>query len=179
MRLAAAAVVLVLTGCSAGTDTSTVSFHLPGAVPAGTTFVAAPPTAPPAPGFELELLDGSTLDLAEQWRVRPVVLVFFESWCELCARQQTDIGAVSEEYRDMVLFVGVGHESSREKLAEFMRDHDIDYPIGLDPGGDIWRRYHVDEPPLIALISKGGRLVRGWPGGTTELGKHIRQFLVA
>jgi peroxiredoxin len=155
-------VLLVLTGCSAST-----------------TYVAAPPTAPPAPVFELELLDGTTLDLAEQWEVRPVVLVFFEAWCELCARQQADITALSEEYRDTVLFVGVGRESGSADATEFTREHDIDYPVGLDPTGEVWRRYRVDEPPLVALISKGGRLVRGWPGGTTELGQQITRFLVA
>jgi peroxiredoxin len=156
------ALALALTGCSAET-----------------TYLEAPPTAPPAPAFKLELLDGSTLDLAEQWKDRAVVLVFFESWCELCAQQQPDITALSEEYRDTVLFVGVGHESSRADATKFVRDNDIDYPIGLDVSGDVWRRYRVDEPPLIALVSKGGRLVRGWPGGTTELGKQIKQFLVA
>lgn len=164
MRRAATtlAMVLALTSCSADT-----------------TYVEAPPTAPPAPDFELELLDGSTLDLAEQWQDRAVVLVFFESWCELCARQQPDITALSEQFRDTVLFVGVGHESSSEDATAFMREHDIDYPIGIDPTGEVWRRYRVDEPPLVALISRGGRLVRGWPGGTTELGQQIRQFLVA
>lgn len=162
MRLAALALVLALAGCSAGTS-----------------YVTAPPTAPPAPAFELELLDGATLDLAEQWEVRAVVLVFFESWCELCARQQPDITALSEEYRDTVLFVGVGHESSTADAAEFVRAHDIGYPVGLDPTGEVWRRYRVDEPPLVALVSRGGRLVRGWPGGTTSLGQQIRQFLVA
>jgi peroxiredoxin len=162
VRLVVLALVLVLAGCSAGA-----------------TYVAAPPTAPPAPAFELELLDGATLDLAEQWQNRAVVLVFFESWCELCARQQPDITALSEEYRDVVLFVGVGYESSSEDATAFMRDHDIDYPVGLDPSGEVWRRYRVDEPPLVALISKGGKLVRGWPGGTTELEQQIRQFLVA
>lgn len=164
MRRAATALALALalTSCSAET-----------------TYVEAPPTAPPAPAFTLTLLDGTTLDLAEQWKDRPVVLVFFESWCELCARQQPDITALSEEYRDTVLFVGVGHESSRADATKFVRDNDIDYPIGLDASGDVWRRYRVDEPPLIALISKGGRLVRGWPGGTSELGKQIQRFLVA
>jgi peroxiredoxin len=156
------ALALALTSCSAET-----------------TYVEAPPTAPPAPAFTLELLDGSTLDLAEQWKDRPVVLVFFESWCELCAQRQPDITALSEQYRDTVLFVGVGHDSSREDATKFVRDNDIDYPVGLDASGDVWRRYRVDEPPLIALVSKGGRLVRGWPGGTTELGKQIKQFLVA
>lgn len=164
MRRAAAtlAAALALTSCS--TDV---------------TYVEAPATAPPAPAFELTLLDGSTLDLAEQWKDRPVVLVFFESWCELCARQQPDITALSEKYRDTVVFVGVGHESSREDTTKFVRDNDIDYPVGLDASGEVWRRYRVDEAPLIALISKGGRFVRGWPGGTDELGTQIRRFLVA
>ncbi|MEO6090577.1 MAG: TlpA disulfide reductase family protein [Umezawaea sp.] len=158
----AMALVLALTGCSAD--------------PA---YVEAPPTAPQAPAFELKLLDGSTLDLAEQWKARPVVLVFFESWCELCAQRQPDITALADQYRDTVLFVGIGRASSSEDAMKFRRDNDIDYPVGLDAGGDVWRRYRVDEPPLVALISKGGRLVRGWPGGTTELGKQIQQFLVA
>ncbi len=166
MRLVVLVVVLALAGCSAS------------ASPSGVTYLEAPPTAPPAPAFTLELLDGTTLDLAEQWQTRPVVLMFFESWCELCAQQQPDITALSEEYRDTVLFVGVGRDSSAADATEFMRDHDIDYPIGLDPDGEAWRRYRVDEPPLIALITKGGRFVRGWPGGTTELGEHIQRFLI-
>jgi thiol-disulfide isomerase/thioredoxin len=163
VRLVVLAMILVLAGCSA----------------AEATYRTAPAAAPPAPAFTLELLDGSTVDLAERWRERPVVLVFFEPWCELCARQQPDITALAEEYGDTVLFVGVGNESSREDAAEYVREHDIDYPVGLDPSGEVWRRYRVDEPPLIALVSKGGRLVRGWPGGTTELGQQIKRFLVA
>jgi len=166
VRLLALVVVLALTGCSGN------------ASPPGVTYIAAPPTAPPAPAFTLELLDGSTLDLAEQWRTRPVVLVFFETWCELCAQQQPDITALSEEYRDTVLFVGVGRDSSAEDATAFTHEHDIDYPVGLDATGEVWRRYRVDEPLLIALITKGGRFVRGWPGGTTELGEHIQQFLI-
>jgi peroxiredoxin len=157
------AAVLALAGCSA----------------APATYRTAPSSAPPAPAFTLELLDGSTVDLAEQWRDRPVVLVFFESWCELCARQQPAITALAEEYRDTVLFVGVGNSSSGEDTAAYVREHDIGYPVGLDASGEVWRRYRVDEPPLVALVSRGGRLVRGWPGGTSELGKQIKQFLVA
>jgi peroxiredoxin len=166
VRLVVLVVVLALAGCSAS------------AGPSGVTYLEAPPTAPPAPAFTLELLDGTTLDLAEQWQTRPVVLVFFESWCELCAQRQPDITALSEEYGDTVLFVGVGRDSSAAAVTEFRRDHDIDYPVGLDPDGETWRRYRVDEPPLIALITKGGRFVRGWPGGTTELGDHIQRYLI-
>ncbi|MGH9251262.1 MAG: hypothetical protein ACRD0W_17320, partial [Acidimicrobiales bacterium] len=39
------------------------------------------------------------------------------------------------------------------------------YPVGTDPSGEIWLQYGVDEPPLVTLISQGGSLLRGWPGG--------------
>lgn len=171
--------VLALAGCSGSDDPAAVSFELPGDVPSDVTFIDAPPTAPPAPSFELELLDGSTLDLAEQWEQRPVVLVFFESFCELCAQQQADITALSEEYRDAVLFVGVGSATSEDDAAEYLREHDIAYPIGLDPDGEVFRRYGVDEPPLVALIARGGQLVRGWPGGVDDLGSQLTELVVA
>ncbi|WP_116947438.1 TlpA family protein disulfide reductase [Jiangella endophytica] len=171
--------VLALAGCSGSDDPAAVSFELPGEVPSDVTFIDAPPTAPPAPSFELELLDGATLDLAEQWAERPVVLVFFESFCELCAQQQADITALSEEYRDAVLFVGVGSASRADDAAEYVREHDITYPVGLNADGEIFRRYGVDEPPLVALIARGGQLVRGWPGGVDDLGAQLTEFVVA
>ena len=171
--------VAVLAGCSGSDDPAAVSFDLPGDVPSDVTFIDAPPTAPPAPSFELELLDGSTLDLAEQWAERPVVLVFFESFCELCAQQQPDITQLSQEYRDSVLFVGVASASSADDAAEYLREHDISYPVGLDADGEIFRRYGVDEPPLVALVARGGQLVRGWPGGVEDLGAQLTEFVVA
>lgn len=176
----AVAAVVALAGCSSGSDddVSSVSFEMPGQVPSDVSFIDAPPTAPPAPSFELELLDGSAFDVTEHWAERPVVLVFFESWCELCADQQADITALSKEYQDAVLFVGIGNESSAEDAAEYMREHDITYPVALDPDGQIFRRYGVDEPPLVALVARGGQLVRGWPGGTDKLGDQLREFVV-
>lgn len=170
--------VTLVAGCSESDDPAAVSFDLPGDVPSDVTFIDAPPTAPPAPPFELELLDGSTLDLAEQWAERPVVLVFFESFCELCAQQQPDITALSKEYQDAILFVGVASASSADEAAEYVREHDISYPVGLDPDGENFRRYGVDEPPLVALIARGGQLVRGWPGGVEDLGTQLHEFVV-
>lgn len=177
--MAVVAAVLALAGCSGSDDDpASVSFDLPGDVPSDVAYIDPPPTAPPAPSFELELLDGSTLDLAEQWADRPVVLVFFESFCELCAQQQAEITELSQEYRDAILFVGVGSESSADDAAAYLREHDISYPVGLDPDSEIFRRYGVDEPPLVALVARGGQLIRGWPGGVDDLGTQLNEFVV-
>lgn len=170
--------LVTLAGCSESDDPAAVSFELPGDVPSDVTFIDAPADSPVAPEFELELLDGNTLDLAEQWEERPVVLVFFESFCELCAQQQAEITELSKEYQDAILFVGVASTSSPEDAATYVREHDITYPVGLDPDGEIFRRYGVDEPPLVALVARGGHLVRGWPGGVEDLGTQLTEFVV-
>jgi peroxiredoxin len=154
----------LLVGCSSDDDSET-STGLPGPVPEGVAFREPPKSAPPAPSFELPLLDGEVVDSDEQWADRPMVLIFFESWCELCRDQQAEINDLAEEYRDVVLFLGIAGLSEAEDLRAYVDENDVAYPVGTDPSGEVWLRYAAREPPLVALISKGGRLLRGWPGG--------------
>ena len=169
IRVCLAATFLVaalLTGCSSAADSPEESVAvLPGPVPDGITFRAAPQSAPAAPAFELPLLDGETVSVADQWAERPVVLIFFESWCEICKQEQPDLNDLVEKYQDVVLFLGIAGLSSEDELRQYVADNDVAYPVGIDTSGEIWRRYAAEEPPLIALVSKGGRLLRGWPGG--------------
>ena len=173
--VAALLVALSLAGC-AGTPRG----QLPGPVPSGVEFRAAPDDAPPAPALSLELTNGTTLDLAEQWHERPVVLVFFETWCTRCEAQQGPINDVVEEYADEVLFVGVANLSDADDVAAYVEENDITYPVAVDPTGDAWLLYAVAEAPLVALVSKDGSLLRGWPDGVTgrELGTTIADLAV-
>ena len=175
--LVALLAALVLGGCS---GTSSATGELPGAVPSGVTFREPPASAPAAPAFELTLADGDVVDMTEQWAQRPVVLVFFESWCTLCADQQAEINDVAGDYRDVILFVGIAGTSDPADIDEYIADHDVSYPIGIDASQRTWLQYAASEPPLVALISKGGRLLRGWPGGVSsaDLREQIEQLVI-
>ncbi|MEU3456317.1 redoxin domain-containing protein [Micromonospora sp. NPDC006766] len=140
---------------------------LPGPVPAGLALREPPASAPTAPKFTATLTDGSSLEAARLWADRPVVLVFFTSWCTTCAQRQDALSDLARTYRDRVVFIGVAGEDKPEALADFLRAHKVDYPVATDPEMAIWQSYAMREPPSIALISKGGRLLRGWPGGVT------------
>jgi peroxiredoxin len=163
----AAALLLTATllGCSSDSSDPESPAALPGPVPDGVSFRTPPKSAPPAPSFELRLLDGEVVDSDEQWSKRPVVLVFFESWCELCRDQQPEINELVEDYRDVVLFLGVAGLSDPDDLRAYVADNDVAYPVGSDRSGEVWLDYAAEEPPLVALVSKGGQLLRGWPGG--------------
>lgn len=159
---AGAIAAALLTGCAAGDDSPA---GLPGPVPDGVTFHDAPATAPSAPEFELSLLSGEDLDATAAWSERPIVLVFFETWCDLCRDQQQAINDLAEEYQDIVLFLGVAGLSSEDDVLRYIRENDVPYPVGIDAEGEIWLNYAAAEPPLVALVTKDGRLARGWPGG--------------
>lgn len=156
------AVALLLVGCSAD-DVSLTG--LPGPVPEHVTFPEPPATAPPAPEFELELLGGELVTAETQWAERPLVLVFFEAWCESCREQQDELNDLAEDYRDAVLFLGIAEQSPEPELLDYVADNDVNYPVGIDSSGDVWFDYAATEPPLLVLISKGGKVLRGWPGG--------------
>ncbi|HEU0286306.1 MAG TPA: TlpA disulfide reductase family protein [Nocardioidaceae bacterium] len=159
-------VAALLTGCSSAADSPDESAAaLPGPVPDDVSFRTPPKTAPPAPAFDLTLLGGDTLSVAGQWADRPVVLIFFESWCEICKEEQPAINDLVDKYQDVVLFLGIAGMSSEDEVRQYVEDNNVAYPVGTDASGKIWLRYAAEEPPLIALISKGGQLLRGWPGG--------------
>jgi hypothetical protein len=165
-RLAALALVAVLAACSP-TAGSGSGGKLPGPVPEGVRFPAPPANAPPASSFELTLLNGEAVDSAAQWAQRPMVLIFFESWCQLCRDQQPGVNKIVNEYHDVILFLGVAGRSDVDDVREYVTENDVSYPVGVDSPGDMWLHYAADEPPLVVLISKNGKVLRGWPGGTT------------
>ncbi|MFE9955528.1 TlpA family protein disulfide reductase [Micromonospora sp. NPDC005299] len=174
VRLAAVALAAALaaTACSGGDEAPTPpapvaggAAALPGPAPAGLALRPAPSGAPGAPAVTGALTDGSPVALAELWADRPVVLVFFTSWCTLCADRQAALGELARRHSDEVVLVGVATEDKPDDVQRYLREHRVEYPVVLDADGAIWRSYAVREPPAVVVIAKGGALLRGWPGG--------------
>lgn len=164
-RLLALALVLVA-GCGSGGSYDGGRDSLPGPVPDDVSFAPVESTAV-APPFSLKLLDGASLDVATLWRDRPVVVFFTASWCSRCAAQQDVFKPIAERYGDAVGFVGVAGRDKAEALKTWVSEHEVDYPVGIDPDLAIWRRYAVRTPPAVVVVAPGGKLMRGWPGGAS------------
>jgi peroxiredoxin len=153
---------------------------LPGAVPAGLALRPAPPGTPSAPVFTGTLTDGSGLAAADLWAERPVVLLFFSSWCTSCAERQDALSELARRLRDRVVFVGVAADDEPAELEAYLRAHRAEFPVVVDADGTISRSYAVREPGAVALVAKGGALLRGWPGGldASTLDIRIRELLL-
>lgn len=117
-----------------------------------------------APEVTLTLLDGSTRALRGD-EGRAAVVVFFSSWCTWCVENQAALNDFAAEHRSSVTVIGVAGADTEEAVRTFVEQEGITYPVGLDPDLQLFRAYAVSEPPLVVLISSGGELIRGWPGG--------------
>lgn len=172
---------LALAACTGSKgDSGSGDLRNPGPVPAGVSFREAPSNAADAPAIELKTVEGVDVKVADLAEQRPVVLQFFSSWCEQCASAQADFNALAKRYKDKVVFIAVAGQDKDADVAEYVQKNNVPYMVAIDADGKLWNRYAVREPPLVALISKGGKLLRGWPGGidAAELDKQIKALVI-
>ena len=172
------ALLLPLTGCGGDDDVAGGAADLPGAVPAGVEFVDPPASAPAAPDFLVELADGTPVRASELWAERPVVLVFTASFCERCADIHRDVAAAVDEHDGAIALLGVAG-SDDTGAQEYAEELDLGHPLAL-AGDRVWLSYAAREPALVALVSRGGKVLRGWPNGVAgdELAPRLDELLV-
>jgi thiol-disulfide isomerase/thioredoxin len=166
--------VLLLGGCGGGGETPGGAADLPGPVPQGTVFRDPPAGALPAPPFSAELLDGTTVRAADLWRDRPLVLVFTASWCESCRRVHRTVAHVVDGRGGAVALLGIVPEDDRDPAIDYADELDLGYPVA-SAGERVWLDYAAREPPVVVLVSQGGKVLRGWPGGV-EAGELSRRL---
>lgn len=122
-----------------------------------------------APGFTVELFDGSRIAL-ESLRGKVVLLNFWATWCPPCrqelARVQRDI---IDRFagRDFV-FLPVSRGESRETVAAFREKTGYTFPMGLDPDRAIFDSYAPTTIPRNYLIDREGRVLLAETGYTPE-----------
>jgi peroxiredoxin len=158
------ALALVLAACGGGDDeVAGGAADLPGPAPEGVVYATPPESALPAPDFSAELVDGTSVRASELWAKRPVVLVFTASWCERCADLHRAVADAVDEHGDEIALLGIVPEDDAEAARDYADELDLGKPLAAAPER-VWLNYAAREPPVVVLVSRGGKVVRGWAG---------------
>jgi len=165
-RLAPLAAVLVLASCGGDDEQAGGAADLPGTVPAGVEFTVPPASALAAPDFSAELVDGTPVTASELWRDRPLVLVFTASYCDRCREIHRSAAEAVAATNGAVGLLGVVGEDDADGARDYARKLDLGHPVAV-AGERVWLDYAAREPGLVVLVSRGGKVLRGWPGGAT------------
>ena len=170
---------LLVVACGGGNDeVAGGAGDLPQSVPAAVTFAEAPPGALAAPAFTAELLDGTPVTASELWRDRPLVLVFTASYCDRCAELHRAAAEAVDEHDDAIGLLGIVGEDDVEGGRDYAEELDLGHPVAI-ANERVWLDYAAREPGLVVLVSRGGKVLRGWPGGasTEQLRSRLEELV--
>lgn len=100
----------------------------------------------------------------------PTLLVFWEAWCPHCRREVPKLEETYTKYKGKMNVVGltkVTRSSSDEKVAEFIKENKVSYPMAKEKG-DVYDTFAVSGIPAAAVV-KGGKIIwRGHPARLTD-----------
>ena len=117
-----------------------------------------------APDFTITLTDGKQVTLSSL-RGKVVMLQFTASWCGVCRKEmpfiEKDIWLKHKGNPEFAL-IGIDRDEPLEKVLAFAKSTGVTYPLGLDPGADIFAKYALKESGITrnVLIDREGKIVK-------------------
>jgi peroxiredoxin len=120
-----------------------------------------------APEFEATLADGSTYELTDldgktirlaDLRGQAVWVNFWASWCPPCQQETPIIRELANRYRVAgLVVVGIAvQETEPADIRAYAERYELDYAIGFDASGHVFRRYRVFGLPTQFFIRPDG-----------------------
>ena len=117
-----------------------------------------------APDFTITLTDGKQVTLSSL-RGKVVMLQFTASWCGVCRKEmpfiEKDIWLKHKDNADFAL-IGIDRDEPLEKVLAFAKSTGVTYPLGLDPGADIFAKYALRDAGITrnVLIDRERKIVK-------------------
>lgn len=126
-------------------------------------------------------MNGKTIDTSAVIGKKPVMLIFWASWCPNCKSEVPKVNKLAKKYSSRGMeFIGinVGYNDSEGKARRFMDKNGISYPVIFDKKGKIPRQYSVQGVPTVMIADKKGNIVfrnYGVPDISEEQFKQLNQ----
>jgi peroxiredoxin len=109
-----------------------------------------------APDFTLPDLNGTSFSLAD-YSGKPVLVVFWATWCPHCKDEIPVLRDVHEKYKGTdFTILSVSVDNKPDKLKEFAKENGIEYSVLFDEGTVIAKSYGVVGIPANYVIDPDG-----------------------
>lgn len=136
--------------------------------------------ASPAPGWELQDLDGKTVRLSD-FKGKVVILDFWATWCPPCRAEIPGFIGLQKKYQAQGLaIVGVSvDQASSDTVKSFVQEMGMNYPVVLADTNVVAAYGGIAGLPTTFIIDRTGRIVKQHLGFTEkeEIETEIKSLL--
>jgi thiol-disulfide isomerase/thioredoxin len=159
-----AAGVLLLAGCSSGTEdtiTSATASEVAESEVAASEVAESESSvavATPLPVFSSTTLEGRSVTQAD-YEGKPTIMWFWAPWCSVCRVEAPTLSKVASELDGSIDVVGVAALGSVDEMKTFVSDTGIENFSQLaDPDAEVWSVFGVAAQPAFAFIGADGSI---------------------
>lgn len=111
-----------------------------------------------AADFTLLDLEGKTWHLRDL-KGKVVLVNFWATWCPPCRKEMPDLQALYDRYKDQGFIVLSISDEENGKVAAFIAEKKISYPVLLDPGRKVNDAFVVEGIPKSFVYDRDGKMV--------------------
>ena len=104
----------------------------------------------------LKSTTGEAAPLAAYIGKKPVLLVFWASWCTIC---RDEIPMLTKLNADHFKVLAVNEGESAWKTKRYVATNNIGYQVALDPDGAVAKAFQVPGVPACVILNKSGLVV--------------------
>lgn len=107
--------------------------------------------------------DGGVIDLGDRMASGPMVLIFIKEGCPCSEAAEPFFRRLHAAYGERVAFLGV-IDGAPGTAARWVTRLGTPFPVVVDSDLDLARSVGVTNSAYVAVVGKGGRIERLWPG---------------
>jgi len=100
--------------------------------------------------------EGNTFAFSPQGLKKPVLFVFWASWCKPCILEVPEALVLFRDYAQAIDFVGVSVDKESAKAESFIKKYALPYQNIHDPEMAIAEKMGVQATPAMVLIGVDG-----------------------
>lgn len=118
----------------------------------------------PAVDFVSTDLDGNEIRLSDFRGEKPVLLVFWATWCGFCAKELPDLKIFTDRHKEDLKIFAIASGETEDTIREYAKEKEINFSMLLDEKREIWNAYLIRGTPNHVLIDKDGNITILRPG---------------
>jgi thiol-disulfide isomerase/thioredoxin len=129
--------------------------------------------------FQMEALNGQTVDLAQFIGRRPVVVEFWATWCSVCAALEPRLQAAQRRFGSQVEFlrVAVGVNQTPRTIQRYLERNPLPGRMVFDRDGRATRAFEAPATSYVVILDAAGRVTYTGVGEDQQLEAAIARML--